>query len=334
MKKFLTLAGLIVAGLTVTSIQSVAEENQICACVGKVTGRTRMIAEQRKCRRRETRICWNATGPQGPTGNPGLCSCEISGEEYDALVARVEALEAGFACADNDGDGFSALSCGGTDCDDSVDSVFPGATELCDGIDNNCDGESDEGCIPQDVPHLVINEIDYDQEGTDLLEFIEIFNPTDSDVNLAEYKVELFNGGVNPAGLYRSFDLASAGSVLPAGGYLIIHSSSLALPADTSALAIDMLSDMNNIQNGSPDGVRISDSAGATVDSLSYEGEITAAATSQPGIFPLTEGSATNVFDSGSGTICRCPDGADNDDNSTDFVLCDVPTPGMSNDCL
>ena len=37
---------------------------------------------------------------------------------------------------DSDGDGFLACA----ECDDSDDTVFPGAPELCDGIDNDCDG--------------------------------------------------------------------------------------------------------------------------------------------------------------------------------------------------
>ena len=45
------------------------------------------------------------------------------------------------APTDNDGDGVSAEE----DCDDDDASAFPGATEQCDSIDNNCDGAIDEG---------------------------------------------------------------------------------------------------------------------------------------------------------------------------------------------
>ncbi|MEY4287245.1 MAG: hypothetical protein RL511_1331 [Bacteroidota bacterium] len=33
----------------------------------------------------------------------------------------------------------------GGDCDDTDNTVYPGATEVCDGLDNNCDGQFDEG---------------------------------------------------------------------------------------------------------------------------------------------------------------------------------------------
>jgi len=69
------------------------------------------------------------------------------------------------ACAnpprDDDGDGAPAarvagtggsIACGGTDCNDTNASIRPGATEMCDGVDNDCDGTPDEGCtaVPDD----------------------------------------------------------------------------------------------------------------------------------------------------------------------------------------
>jgi len=44
---------------------------------------------------------------------------------------------------DADGDGVPATD----DCDDGNASVYPGADELCDGLDNDCDGEVDEGAV-------------------------------------------------------------------------------------------------------------------------------------------------------------------------------------------
>ncbi len=48
-------------------------------------------------------------------------------------------------CHDGDDDGYADESCGGTDCDDADFATNPGATEKCDGIDNDCDSTTDEG---------------------------------------------------------------------------------------------------------------------------------------------------------------------------------------------
>lgn len=56
------------------------------------------------------------------------------------------------ACTDSDGDGYGTASLGtctytGTDCNDSNNAIHPGAIEICDSLDNDCDGSIDEGGV-------------------------------------------------------------------------------------------------------------------------------------------------------------------------------------------
>ncbi|MCC7384489.1 MAG: VWA domain-containing protein [Deltaproteobacteria bacterium] len=55
-----------------------------------------------------------------------------------ALSATFAEVSAWAQCDDNDRDGDS-FSCRAGDCDDTRNDVYPGAPELCDGRDNNCD---------------------------------------------------------------------------------------------------------------------------------------------------------------------------------------------------
>ena len=86
-------------------------------------------------------------GPQeGPPTDP-TCTDGID-NDCDGLTDLED--EADCVCWDADGDGYTADTCGGTDCDDTDPEVNPGAQEgppsdpSCDdGVDNDCDEEFD-----------------------------------------------------------------------------------------------------------------------------------------------------------------------------------------------
>lgn len=54
-----------------------------------------------------------------------------------------------YHCIDNDGDGYDSCH----DCDDDRADIHPGANEICDGVDNNCDSQIDEGLFYPDLDH-------------------------------------------------------------------------------------------------------------------------------------------------------------------------------------
>ncbi len=179
--------------------------------------------------------------------------------------------------------------------------------------------------------HLVINEVDYDQPGTDDREFIEIYNGTGESVDLADYAVTAYNAGNNDEE-YARWPLAEAGT-LPDGGYLVLASS--VVEVDPGALVIRFSATDNNIQNGAPDGLAlINTTSGTLVDALAYEGEMKAVVIDGVGTVDLTEGSPPEVYDDKNVeemSLIRYPDGVDTDDAASDWTGSTAPSPGSPN---
>ena len=87
----------------------------------------------------------------------------------------------GLSIADLDEDGFSPAD---GDCDDERDTVYPGAEELCDGRDNDCDGELADDEVDEDYDgYLICNDDCDDQNETIYPGAEELCDDEDTDCN-------------------------------------------------------------------------------------------------------------------------------------------------------
>jgi hypothetical protein len=71
------------------------------------------------------------------------CKANITCDPADALCK--------YQTLDKDGDGHPPIVCGGDDCNDGDPTRFPGHPEACDGKDNDCDGQTDDGATCSDL---------------------------------------------------------------------------------------------------------------------------------------------------------------------------------------
>ena len=100
---------------------------------------------------------------------------------------------------------------------------------------------------------VFINEVHYDNTGTDTGEAIEIAGPANTDLN--SWSIVLYNG--NDGKKYATYPLT--GSITNSGngfGFIVV--------------------DAPGIQNGAPDGIALVNATGQVVQFLSYEGVLTA----------------------------------------------------------
>jgi hypothetical protein len=164
---------------------------------------------------------------------------------------------------------------------------------------------------------IIINEIDYDQVGSDTAEFIELFNSDINSVVLDGYTLDLING--TNGTVYNSFDLS--GFSIAETGYLVLCDSTQAVANCNIEVASSSW-----VQNGGPDGDAIALLFGSTLlDSVTYEGIGSAL-----GLY--AEGNSFAPADSNSITmsIARLPNGTDTNINAGDFSSGCI-TPGSAN---
>lgn len=349
MKRHAIVLGLLlgVVWATVAAVAAATvEETVIHACVRPSNGQVRIVPPSTACRAGERRLTWtrNAVGvpglagprgpagpagphgpagppgpagPAGPQGLPGLQGPQgltgpagptgpagkdgapgpqgprgATGPQGPAGPASLAAL-AGTACT-KAGGGAGTLAI---------------RTEADDTITLACAGGSDPPPPPPTGGRVVINEVDYDQVGTDGAGFVEVANVGTGDAVLDGVVLVLVNGGDGAEYVRRELS-----GTLAAGAYLVVD--------------VDP-------QNGAPDGVALVDtSASDLLDALSYEGEIRTA-TIGGTTYDLVEGTALapTVADSNTvdGSLARLPNGTDSDNASTDWSFTAQKTPGAAN---
>jgi hypothetical protein len=90
-------------------------------------------------------VCSLPRGPVCDDGDPcTVDSCQTGSCVF--LSARLDQDGDGVYAPGTVTDPKAALGCG-QDCDDSQFQVFPGAVEVCDGLDNDCNGVADDGTL-------------------------------------------------------------------------------------------------------------------------------------------------------------------------------------------
>jgi hypothetical protein len=299
--KALLLACTAAVALAATALaqDSGGDATVIHACKHPSGGWLRKVASPTLCRRREVAVSWNITGPKGDKGDPGEPGAPgpagPAGPKGDpgTVVTGLGTLNGVPCVAADDAAG-----------EIKVTTAANGDVSL------TCVAE---GTAPPPPPppsgqaKLVINEVDYDQVGTDADGFVEVHNAGDASADLANVDLVAVNGGDS-----AEYARAQLTGTLAAGGHL--------------AVAIEL-------QNGAPDGLALLEGS-TLLDALSYEGAITAA-TIEGHTYNFVEGTMlpVTVEDSNTvaGSLIRNPDGKDTNDAAADWAFTTTVTRGSAN---
>jgi hypothetical protein len=294
--KTILIVGCLVAVTVVTGVglaQSEPSSTVIHACKHPSGGWLRQVSSPSQCRRRETAVSWNVAGAKGDKGDPGPAGPAGPKGDPGTVVSGLGTLNGVPCVAADDAAGEIKVTIAA-----NGDVALACLAE---------DSQPPPPPPPTGQAKLVINEVDYDQVGTDANGFVEIHNAGDAAADLANVDLVAVNGGDS-----AEYDRVELTGTLAAGGHLDV--------------AIEL-------QNGAPDGLALL--AGASLlDALSYEGAITAA-TIGGQAYNLVEGTVlpTSVEDSNTvaGSLIRNPNGKDTDDAAADWAFTTTITRGAAN---
>ncbi|MEN9406933.1 MAG: hypothetical protein RLZZ455_149 [Candidatus Parcubacteria bacterium] len=160
--------------------------------------------------------------------------------------------------------------------------------------------------VPLTSAQLKINEVS--SAGSALVEWIEIFNPTASSVDISGWSV-LDN---------TSSDIIPSVSPIPPGGYAVIipTGSSTLIPGSATAVTLGAPTIGNGLAD-TGDRVILKDASSTEIDNINYGTDTT--------IFPTPPAAPSTGV-----TLSRNPNGTDTD-TAADWILDNSPSIGISN---
>ena len=105
-----------------------------------------------------------------PAGTVCRRAQATSGAESEQCVPELNVCE---GCFDRDDDGYGiGLECLDYDCNDDNPRINPGAIEICNDVDDDCDLENDEGCPPD----LIVDGEEIELSGAFLFDRVDVLN--------------------------------------------------------------------------------------------------------------------------------------------------------------
>jgi hypothetical protein len=265
-------------------------------------------------------------------GSAGALSLQDSSPQLAAQFYRVAEIPLAEPL-DSDGDGI----------DDVFELSYPGCLNPLDATDTaaDCDGDGRSNLqeyydgtnpiVADAAPRLVINEVDYDEIGTDTTEFVEVLNKGTNTISLLHYALAFINGANN-----LEYLRVNLNGVISGGQYLVVATTNV-IGIAAGARVMYFPAGENNFQNGAPDGLALINTGALTIaDAFCYEGAMpTANINGFSGTRSLVEGTAlsASIADSNTinGSLARLPDGTDNDNAAADWNFTATPTPGGPN---
>jgi predicted extracellular nuclease len=177
---------------------------------------------------------------------------------------------------------------------------------------------------------IIINEVDADTSGTDVEEFVELYDGGAGSTPLDGYWLVFYNGNGDSA--YRSIDLS--GLTTDANGYFVAGNSGVANVSFTfpsnglqnGADAVALLQTDSAIVNGSP--IDLSTVVDALVYDTNDSDDAGLLTLLNAGQMQINEGSNNSALESNQ----RCENGTGGARNTDSYIQA-LPTPGADNNC-